>query len=133
MNAREYLRKREWSMGNGQCPECCGVSPDWLGHPLHLDSSTIGHKPACPLAASLASLGAHPLMLGDFASDAVFECFMTDDRILSTRPKTKNGCPNIKSMNEQFDKKLLDAVLGTPHNKSLEPTEESRGDSDKPR
>lgn len=22
----EYLRKKEWSMGNGQCPDCCGLS-----------------------------------------------------------------------------------------------------------
>lgn len=113
VDAVEYLKKQEWSMGNGQCPECCGVSSKWLGHPLHLDSSTIGHKSSCGMAASLASLNVSPIMLGDFASDIVFECYITDIGILSTRLKTKDGCPKIKAMNEDFDERIFNAMIGS--------------------
>ena len=74
MKTIEFLRAKEWSMGNGQCPECCGAHQGWLGHPLHLDASGIGHKADCPLAASLRELGASPVvMVGEFKSDKVYE------------------------------------------------------------
>jgi hypothetical protein len=90
--AIKYLKKKEWSMGNGQCPECCGVPPDWLGHPLYLDSSKIGHKPGCKLASALNSVGEHPVMIGEFVSDKVYECYVDNSGFLSTRIKiTKRG------------------------------------------
>ena len=54
---KEYLRGREYGMGNGQCPECCGVPPEWHGHPLHRTPDTIGHEPNCPLAAAIIACG----------------------------------------------------------------------------
>ncbi|MDY6862956.1 MAG: hypothetical protein SV062_08205 [Thermodesulfobacteriota bacterium] len=112
MTALKYLKKQEWSMGNGQCPECYGVSPKWLGHPLHLDSSTIGHKPGCQMAESLSSLGATPVMIGEFVSNKVYECYITNSGIFSTRPKTKNGCSKLRTMNKKFDAILFDAIFG---------------------
>ena len=47
--------KKEWSMGNGQCPECCGVPPSWYGHPCHRKASSIGHERKCSLAAAIPS------------------------------------------------------------------------------
>jgi len=70
MSAVKYLKDKEWSMGNGQCPECCGVPESWYGHPCHLKAETIGHKADCPLAASLRDLGDTPLMIGDFEGQA---------------------------------------------------------------
>jgi hypothetical protein len=86
MTAREYLERREWSMGNGQCPDCYGVPPDWLGHPLHLDASSIGHEPDCDLAAALKDDGATPVMRGEFKSEKVYELDWSSG-FLSTRLK----------------------------------------------
>ena len=60
MSAVEYLRAREWSMGNGQCPDCCGAPLEWIGHPCHVGEhglSTLGHAAGCGLADSLEELG----------------------------------------------------------------------------
>ena len=57
------LLRHEWSMGNGQCPECNGVPQSWLGHPCHPTQATIGHKANCPMARAIKQLGAEPLML----------------------------------------------------------------------
>ena len=74
MKAIEYLRSREWSMGNGQCPDCGGISLAWYDReveqcrklvelfsgkpmPLLLVRGPAGHKDNCCLASSLVSLG----------------------------------------------------------------------------
>jgi len=57
------LLRLEWSMGNGQCPECCGVHQGWLGHPCHPTQDTIGHEAECPLADAIRQLGGSPLMM----------------------------------------------------------------------
>lgn len=53
--AEAYLRKKEWSMGNGQCPECCATGPAWLL--LGGWGNEIGHKRNCDLAQGLEDLG----------------------------------------------------------------------------
>ncbi len=53
--AIKYLRKKEWSMGNGQCPECCAChsgNPGWVR-----DCDHLGHNRSCKLAKSLVALG----------------------------------------------------------------------------
>lgn len=50
-----YLRKQEWSMGNGQCPECHACGPSWLGFGGW--GTSIGHRDNCGMAASLEALG----------------------------------------------------------------------------
>lgn len=90
MTAVEYLRKREWSMGNGQCPDCCGVPQDWHGHPCHLTAETIGHAPNCPLADALRHAGETPLMKGDYKSDVVYENFWDEKGFADTRAKKKS-------------------------------------------
>ena len=52
--AIEYLREKEWSMGNGQCPECGGLSKEWLEDTIWSD---VGHETECKLATALESLG----------------------------------------------------------------------------
>lgn len=92
----EYLRSREWSFGNGQCPECLGVPASWHGHPCHLEAATIGHKHDCRLAKILADAGDQPLMQGQF-SDVDFEVYVekivdaagVEHEIFSTRPREK--------------------------------------------
>lgn len=61
-SARKFLSDREWSMGNGQCPDCFGVHMGWLGHPVHPDSSSIGHKSHCKRASAMLDLGMNPVM-----------------------------------------------------------------------
>jgi hypothetical protein len=47
----KHLRKREWSMGNGQCHDCCGSQPNvgWW-------TKTVGHERGCKLALCLEEL-----------------------------------------------------------------------------
>lgn len=85
MSALDYLRKKEWSMGNGQCPECCGVHEGWLGHPLYLTDEGIGHKTECDLAAAIKSAGGEPLMIGQMNTGRKFETYWTASGFLSTR------------------------------------------------
>ena len=89
--ALEYLRKREWSMGNGQCPDCCGVSQSWLGHPAYLTAEKLGHKADCQLAAALKSEGADVLYVGD-ATGPEYEIDWSSG-FLSTRLKTNAAEP----------------------------------------
>lgn len=48
----KFLREKEWTMGNGQCHECCGKAPRqrWW-------TETVGHRKDCKLAKSIESLG----------------------------------------------------------------------------
>lgn len=47
-----FLRKDEWTMGNGQCHECCGQKPraKWW-------TDKVGHRKDCMLAMALEELG----------------------------------------------------------------------------
>jgi hypothetical protein len=49
------LRKLEWSMGNGQCPECHAQGPSWLGFGGW--GSHVGHTKKCPVAKTLVDAG----------------------------------------------------------------------------
>jgi len=83
--ALAYFKGKEWSMGNGQCPECCGVHEGWLGHPLYLTDRNIGHTADCKLAASLKELGAEPVMIGSLNTGRTFERYRTPGGFLATR------------------------------------------------
>lgn len=48
-----FLRKNEWTMGNGQCHVCEGCGPRVGWGPW----TKIGHKPGCCLGQSLEELG----------------------------------------------------------------------------
>lgn len=52
-----FLRRQEWSMGNGQCPYCCAVHRGWTGHPLYPYIEETGHNKNCLLASCLEELG----------------------------------------------------------------------------
>jgi len=110
MSVLEYLQKREWSMGNGQCPECYGVPESWHGHPCYMDAKTIGHEKGCKLAESLRDLGETPLMKGDFKTEKEYEHFISDNGFFGTRLKTKTGCPRYKERCEDEQKRLDDAM-----------------------
>lgn len=101
--AAAYLKKSEWSMGNGQCPECCGVSAKWFGHSLHTTAGSIGHQKKCALAKALRAVGVRPLMMGDFKSDMEFELCLTESGFVGARQKTKDGCPRWRAMIEQYN------------------------------
>jgi len=71
-------------MGNGQCPECCGVPESWHGTVNHLTADTIGHKKNCLLAASLREKGITPTMKGSFTGPD-YETYWNDNGFLHTR------------------------------------------------
>lgn len=80
MKAIDYLRSKEWSMGcngrinKGQCPECCGLHEGHFPSIHALDSSKVGHKPDCALAAAISDLGGEPLYLGESKLDGKYRC-----------------------------------------------------------
>ena len=51
------IRKKEWSMGNGQCPECCGLEAGFNGHLGSYNPFDCGHSKDCSIANSLTLLG----------------------------------------------------------------------------
>ena len=114
--ALEFIKKDEWSMGNGQCPKCGGVPASWHGHPLHMGTKSIGHAANCPLAAALKSLGDRPLMKGHFKSDIEFEEFIDDHGMIGTRHKTPGGCPKLKAyddkLQDDFDQRFFKMMQG---------------------
>lgn len=62
--ATVYIRAHEWAMGNGQCPECCGLQPGrWASrslrppHPCAPTPAYEGHKPGCVVARALEDAG----------------------------------------------------------------------------
>lgn len=109
--AVDYLLKKEWSMGNGQCPECCGVPASWLGHHGYMNAASIGHEKNCSMAAALTDLGQTPIIKGTFKSDIEYEHYITDDGFYSTRLKTENGCSKLKDVNEKFKQQIFDNLL----------------------
>jgi len=64
-----FLKKDEWTMGNGRCHHCRGLAVHWHYHSSHEKAERIGHEKDCPLAMSLIELGEKPLMMGDFKKD----------------------------------------------------------------
>ncbi len=84
-NVIKYLRKKEWSMGHGQCPECCGVSHEWLGDINYLTSKNLGHLKTCSLAKALEDLDEYVLYRGESKDTSVHETYWTKTGILSTR------------------------------------------------
>jgi hypothetical protein len=117
-DAKKYLKKREWSMGNDQCPDCEGVPPSWYRHPLHMTAASIGHEAGCTLAVALRSLGEKPLMKGEFTSDVEQEHYISDDGFYGTRPKTAEGCHRYRAaaakMQEAWDASLLAVLSSAP-------------------
>ena len=111
MNAAlQYLKSREWSMGNGQCPDCCGVPASWHGHPLYMTAEKIGHQAECNLAVALLQLGETPLMKGAFKSNAKFEHYISETGFYGTRLKTADGCPRYKAEAEKMREAWDEAV-----------------------
>jgi hypothetical protein len=50
----QFLRSREWALGNGQCRECGGLNPAiWLDH----KPEQRGHRGWCELAQAIESVG----------------------------------------------------------------------------
>jgi hypothetical protein len=111
--AIKYFRDKEWTMGNGQCHDCCGVHEGWHGHLLHFDPKGIGHKPDCKLALALIELGEKPLMMGDFHSDKEFEQYISEEGFLGVRPKTEHGCPRYKAWSDKLQRDFEDILFST--------------------
>ena len=104
MSALEYLKKQEWAMGNGQCPDCCGLGKFFT---MQYDDKDIGHKLNCKLAESIKELGGEPLYLGNYNSGFAYESYISESGLLGRRVKTENGCPRFK----EFNKRLLASIV----------------------
>lgn len=89
--ALRHLLSKEYTMGcmgssnRGQCPECDGVHEGWLGHPLYLDSSNLGHEADCPLARSIRELGGDVVFIGESKLTDKYESFVDSRGFLNTR------------------------------------------------
>ena len=113
MKALEFLQDKEWSMGNGQCPECCGVPESWHGHLLYPTSENIGHKADCILAAAIKDVDGTPVMIGDYQSDVEYEAIWTKGGIMSMKNKLtplQSGERIVQSDYDKSFKKAWDSV-----------------------
>lgn len=102
--ALSYLQRKEWSMGNGQCPDCYGVSTEWLGHPLYMTADSIGHKQGCPMAAAIAELGVAPVMIGSFVP--------TEEQLEAAAPRLERSRAMQEAFARLYDKMLFNALMG---------------------
>src|SRR5271167_2064177 len=114
MSSLAYLKKKQWSMGNGQCPDCCGVPKSWLGHPLYLDGTEIGHERKCSLAAAIADAGGKPLYIGDYKPKIKYEtCLIRHSGMLIHSTQIVGSNPEARRLmveqNKKFDKAIWDA------------------------
>uniref|UniRef100_A0A6M3L007 Uncharacterized protein n=1 Tax=viral metagenome TaxID=1070528 RepID=A0A6M3L007_9ZZZZ len=82
----------EWSMGNGQCPDCGGVRPDagWW-------TNTVGHKTDCCRAKLMESLG----------SCVIYEMTNPERAIGSYLPDSENQIIKSIRFNDPDKKKKL--------------------------
>lgn len=104
-HALEYLKAQEWSMGNGQCPECYGTPESWFGRGI-LRAEEVGHEPNCKLARSIRELGGGTVLRGEFKSDKEYEHYITDSGLMGTREKTEHGCERLND----FFQRAFDAL-----------------------
>lgn len=51
------IRAREWTMGNGQCHECCGTKDGFNGHSLSYNKFDMGHEKGCSIGEILEAFG----------------------------------------------------------------------------
>ena len=99
-DALDYLLKREWSVGNGQCPACFGMNPVFLSY--H-EPSEIGHKPGCGHAAAIKALGGNPMMLGDCPPPP------PDSWLALSKARWDAMCAKAQ---DNFDREFIKALLG---------------------
>jgi len=107
MRCKDYLRSKEWSMGNGQCPECNGLDPDHYGTGGWIRKSEFGHTTNCPLGLSLKEIGLEVLFQGEFNPKIEYENYINEDGVFGIRPKTEEGCPRLRKFNRQLRADLL--------------------------
>lgn len=60
------LQRHEWTMGNGQCRECCGVPPKWYGYSCYMEKERIGHSLNCSVGFNIRELGGITWFKGEF-------------------------------------------------------------------
>lgn len=125
MSSLKYLLKREWSMGNGQCPDCYGVPESWHGHPLHKEANTIGHTDKCALAAAIADAGGKPLYIGDFKTEVEWEsCLVPMGGMLIHSTQIKGSNPEHRALmikaNEEAGKRMDKAIWDALFNRGSE-------------
>ena len=67
--AVEILKDKEWSMGNGQCPECYGLHKGWVeGDNIYLFKN-VGHRENCGRANAIRELGGDVYFVGELDSE----------------------------------------------------------------
>ena len=118
----KYLLDKEWSMGNGQCPECCGVHTGWLGHPLYLTSKNIGHKKECVLAASIKENKGDVIYKGEFKSSVEYWNIISENGCFSTEIKPADGQisegrQRMVDADKEFSVELSKSFLGIKNEK----------------
>ena len=63
------------------------------------------------MALALASVGLKPVYKGKSKLREKYESYITDSGFFSTRPKTKEGCPKLKKINEEYQRELEDILI----------------------
>lgn len=59
-STKDWLLDIEWRMGNGQCPQCYGLGPNFEKEYKWTGFNRGPYKENCPLARALEELGGKP-------------------------------------------------------------------------
>ncbi len=67
--ALKFLLKNEWTMGNGQCDECCGGHKGWHDHPCYRGYEGTGHSYNCGIGLAIRELGGETHFIGELDNE----------------------------------------------------------------
>ncbi|MBW2178752.1 MAG: hypothetical protein JRG81_00020 [Deltaproteobacteria bacterium] len=105
----KYLQSLEFSMGNGQCPECNGASKSWHGHPCYPGPETIGHEADCPLAAAIQSSGGAVVFKGQLEALPLGDRYKKGSMLYAMRHSAEYKAWK-KRMNDEFDDLIIKII-----------------------
>lgn len=106
MSALNYLKAREWSTGNGQCPDCYGAPESWHGHPCYPDPESIGHEKTCSLASAIIGAGGAVIFKGSLTELPLGDRYKKGSAIWEER-HSPEYIARVKKMNDEFDEKIF--------------------------
>lgn len=101
-----YLQSLEYNMGNGQCPECSGVSSSWHGHPCHRTPESIGHTTDCRLAGVIVSAGGKVIFKNSL-SELPLGPRYREGSVLHAYYNSEEYKTWVKESNEQMDELMF--------------------------
>lgn len=102
------FRKREWSMGNGQCDECYGLGLKF--YPQRLSMSEIGHEEGCSIGLMIRECGGDVLFKSEQSKEITHKLVSNAEGILHVvsinDPRPDHAIKMWKDLSKEFTMKI---------------------------